>query len=64
MTGTKPGDWIVISGIGGLGHMAAQCAKAMGLTVAAVDVDDAKRDLARRPGATVAVNAKKEGSTA
>ncbi|NJC38820.1 D-arabinose 1-dehydrogenase-like Zn-dependent alcohol dehydrogenase [Xanthomonas arboricola] len=23
MTDTKPGDWIVISGIGGLGHMAA-----------------------------------------
>ncbi|NIJ92501.1 D-arabinose 1-dehydrogenase-like Zn-dependent alcohol dehydrogenase [Xanthomonas campestris] len=44
--------------------MAVQYAKAMELTVAAVDVDDVKLDLARRPGATVAVNAKKEGSTA
>ncbi|MBB3781214.1 D-arabinose 1-dehydrogenase-like Zn-dependent alcohol dehydrogenase [Xanthomonas arboricola] len=29
MTDTKPGDWAVISGIGGLGHMAVQYAKAM-----------------------------------
>jgi D-arabinose 1-dehydrogenase-like Zn-dependent alcohol dehydrogenase len=47
MTDTKPGDWVVISGIGGLGHVAVQYAKAMGLNVAAVDVDDAKLDLAR-----------------
>ncbi|OYX80480.1 MAG: zinc-dependent alcohol dehydrogenase [Brevundimonas sp. 32-68-21] len=58
MTDTKPGDWVVISGIGGLGHVAVQYAKAMGLNVAAVDVDDAKLDLARRLGATVTVNAK------
>ena len=57
MTDTKPGDWVVISGIGGLGHVAVQYAKAMGLNVAAVDVDDAKLDLARRLGATVTVNA-------
>jgi propanol-preferring alcohol dehydrogenase len=48
----------VISGIGGLGHMAVQYAKAMGLNVAAVDVDDAKLDLAKRLGAAVTVNAK------
>ncbi len=59
MTDTKPGNWVVISGIGGLGHMAVQYAKAMGLNVAAVDVDDAKLDLARRLGATVTVNAMK-----
>jgi propanol-preferring alcohol dehydrogenase len=58
VTDTKPGDWVVISGIGGLGHMAVQYAKAMGLNVAAVDVDDSKLDLARRLGATVTVNAK------
>ena len=59
MTDTKPGDWVVISGIGGLGHMAVQYAKAMGLNVAAVDIDDAKLDLAKRLGATVTVNAMK-----
>ncbi|MCC8364629.1 alcohol dehydrogenase AdhP [Lysobacter sp. A6] len=57
MTDTRPGDWVVISGIGGLGHMAVQYAKAMGLDVAAVDVDDDKLELARRLGATVTVNA-------
>src|SRR5262249_56281641 len=53
----KPGNWVVISGVGGLGHMAVQYAKAMGLNVVAVDVDDAKLDLARRLGASVTVNA-------
>jgi alcohol dehydrogenase, propanol-preferring len=58
-TDVKPGDWVVISGIGGLGHMAVQYAKAMGLNVIAVDVDDAKLDLARRLGASLGVNARK-----
>lgn len=57
VTDTKPGNWVVISGIGGLGHMAVQYAKAMGLNVAAVDVDDDKLALARRLGAQVTVNA-------
>lgn len=60
MTDTKPGDWVVISGIGGLGHMAVQYAKAMGLNVAAVDIDDAKLALARRLGAVVTVNSAHE----
>lgn len=59
VTDTKPGDWVVISGIGGLGHLAVQYAKAMGLNVIAVDVDDAKLDLAKKLGATLAVNARK-----
>jgi propanol-preferring alcohol dehydrogenase len=58
VTDTRPGEWVVISGIGGLGHMAVQYAKAMGLNVAAVDVDDDKLALARRLGATVTVNAR------
>ncbi|MDQ8034910.1 alcohol dehydrogenase AdhP [Bordetella genomosp. 1] len=58
VTDTKPGDWVVISGIGGLGHMAVQYARAMGLNVVAVDVDDAKLDFARRLGAAVTVNAR------
>ena len=58
VTDTRPGNWVVISGIGGLGHMAVQYARAMGLNVAAVDVDDAKLELARRLGASVTVNAK------
>ena len=58
MTDTKPGDSVVISGIGGLGHLAVQYAKAMGLNVVAVDIDDAKLDLAKRLGASLTVNAR------
>jgi propanol-preferring alcohol dehydrogenase len=58
VTDTRPGNWVVISGIGGLGHMAVQYAVAMGLNVAAVDIDDAKLALAGRLGAAVTVNAK------
>jgi propanol-preferring alcohol dehydrogenase len=56
MTGARPGEWVAISGIGGLGHMAVQYARAMGLHVAAVDVDERKLELARGLGAAVAVN--------
>ena len=59
VTDTKPGDWVVVSGIGGLGHMAVQYARAMGLNVIAVDVDDAKLDLATKLGASLGVNARK-----
>jgi propanol-preferring alcohol dehydrogenase len=57
MTDTKPGDWVVISGIGGLGHMAVQYAKAMGLHVVAVDIADSKLALAKRLGADLTINA-------
>ncbi len=60
VTDTKPDDWVVISGIGGLGHLAVQYAKAMGLNVIAVDIDDEKLELAKRLGAALAVNAKHE----
>ena len=58
VTDTRPGDWVAISGIGGLGHMAVQYARAMGLNVAAVDVEDDKLELARTLGASVTVNAR------
>ncbi|EKM5066570.1 alcohol dehydrogenase AdhP [Cronobacter turicensis] len=57
MTDTKPGDWVVISGIGGLGHLAIQYANAMGLNVAAVDIDKDKLEFAKRLGAQVVANA-------
>lgn len=57
MTDTKPGDWVVISGIGGLGHLAIQYANAMGLNVAAVDIDNDKLEFAKRLGAQVTANA-------
>jgi propanol-preferring alcohol dehydrogenase len=57
MTEARPGQWVVISGIGGLGHIAVQYAKAMGLRVAAVDIADDKLDLAKKHGAELVVNA-------
>jgi propanol-preferring alcohol dehydrogenase len=57
MTEAKPGQWVVISGIGGLGHIAVQYAKAMGLRVAAVDIADDKLALAKKHGAELVVNA-------
>jgi len=57
-TEAKPGEWLVVSGIGGLGHVAVQYAKAMGLHVAAVDVSESKLALARRLGAELAVDAR------
>lgn len=62
VTDTRPGDWVVISGAGGLGHLAIQYAKAMGLQVCAVDIDEGKLALARTLGADLAVNAKAEGA--
>ncbi len=57
MTEARPAQWVVISGIGGLGHIAVQYARAMGLRVAAVDVSDDKLALAKNHGAEVVVNA-------
>src|SRR5271155_3934550 len=54
----KPGEWIAISGVGGLGHLAIQYAKAMGLLVCAVDIDDGKLAHAKQLGADLAINAK------
>ena len=59
-TETRPGEWVVISGAGGLGHIAIQYAKAMGLHVAAVDVGDDKLALAGKLGADITVNAKSQ----
>jgi alcohol dehydrogenase, propanol-preferring len=57
-TRAKAGEWIVISGAGGLGHLAIQYAKVMGLRVCAVDIDDRKLALAKKMGADFVVNAK------
>ncbi|OAF06119.1 zinc-dependent alcohol dehydrogenase [Bradyrhizobium centrolobii] len=56
-TDARPGEWVAISGVGGLGHVAVQYAKAMGFKVAAVDIAEDKLALARTTGADLAVNA-------
>ncbi len=57
-TKARPGQWVVISGCGGLGHLGIQYAKAMGLKVCAVDIDNTKLAHAKRLGADFIVNAK------
>jgi propanol-preferring alcohol dehydrogenase len=57
-TKARPGEWIAISGIGGLGHLGIQYAKAMGLNVCAVDIDDSKLAHAKKLGADLIFNAK------
>ncbi|WP_269245853.1 alcohol dehydrogenase AdhP [Rhizobium sp. AG207R] len=56
-TEARPGEWVVISGVGGLGHIAIQYAKAMGLKVIALDIAPSKLNLARMAGADFAINA-------
>ncbi|MFC7441775.1 alcohol dehydrogenase AdhP [Laceyella putida] len=58
VTDAKPGDWVAIYGIGGLGHVALQYAKAMGFNVIAVDIQDEKLELAKKLGADLTVNGK------
>ena len=60
VSGAKPGDWVAIYGIGGLGHVALQYAKAMGFNVVAVDIADEKLELAKSLGADETVNGLKE----
>jgi alcohol dehydrogenase, propanol-preferring len=57
-TEAKPGEWVAISGIGGLGHLAIQYAKAMGMHVAAIDVNDKQLALAKELGAEITINAR------
>ena len=63
-TEVKPGEWVVISGIGGLGHMAVQYAKAMGMHVVAVDIFEDKLELARNLGADMVVDAQTDDAAA
>jgi propanol-preferring alcohol dehydrogenase len=60
VAGARSSDLVAVFGIGGLGHLAMQYAQIAGATVVAVDVIDAKLDLAKRLGATYTVNASRE----
>jgi alcohol dehydrogenase, propanol-preferring len=57
----KPDDNVVIVGTGGLGLMAIQLAKAVtGSKIIAMDLDDRKLDVAKKNGADITINSKKE----
>ena len=63
-TEARPGEWVAISGVGGLGHVAIQYAKAMGLKVVALDVAPEKLVLAKVAGADLAVDARSPDAVA
>ncbi|KZN49680.1 alcohol dehydrogenase [Pseudoalteromonas luteoviolacea CPMOR-2] len=52
----KSGQWVAIVGAGGLGHLAIQYAKAMGLNVIAVDSGEHKLSLAKELGADYCID--------
>ncbi len=60
----RPGQWVAIVGVGGLGHLAVQYARAMGFHVVAVDIDTARLQLARQLGAELCVNSAEEDPVA
>ncbi len=56
-TEVRPGEWVAISGVGGLGQAAVQYARAMGMHVAAVDISSQKLEEAKGLGAEITINA-------
>jgi alcohol dehydrogenase len=52
------GQWVAVHGCGGVGLSAVMIAKALNAQVVAIDIDDAKLDLAERLGADASVNAR------
>jgi alcohol dehydrogenase, propanol-preferring len=53
----QSGQRLVVFGVGGLGHLAVQIAKEIGVTVTAVDVSDQKLAHAKSLGASATLNA-------
>nr|WP_318023881.1 zinc-dependent alcohol dehydrogenase [Mycoplasmopsis opalescens] len=58
-TKLKPGEYVAVIGVGGLGQMAIQYAKAMGYRPIGIDLSDDKVELAIKSGAEYAFNSKK-----
>lgn len=54
------GEWVVVFGCGGAGLSAVHIAHALGASVIAVDLDDAKLAMARQLGASAVVHAGRE----
>jgi len=59
----RPGQSVALFGMGGLGHLAVQYARHLGLRVAAVDVSESKLEMARSMGADLALAAENAART-
>jgi alcohol dehydrogenase, propanol-preferring len=64
VSGARSSDLVAVFGIGGLGHLAMQYAKAAGAAVAAVDLTDEKLALAKELGADFTINGRNEDPAA
>ncbi|WP_336508855.1 zinc-dependent alcohol dehydrogenase [Mycoplasma miroungigenitalium] len=60
----RPGDFVAVIGVGGLGQLAIQYAKAMGYRPIGIDLTDEKCELALKSGAEFAFNSKKVDAVA
>jgi propanol-preferring alcohol dehydrogenase len=58
VSGAGPDKTVLISGVGGLGHMALQYARVTGARTIAVDVTEEKLELAKKLGADEVINAR------
>ena len=56
--GVKEGDLVIVNGVGGVGGYAVQVASALGGTVVAIDVSQAKLDALAGNGAALTLNAR------
>ena len=60
-SGIRPGQWLMISGLGGLGNLALQYAKhVFNAKVVAVDVNDNQLAFAKEMGADLLINPVKD----
>jgi propanol-preferring alcohol dehydrogenase len=60
----RPGDLVAIQGVGGLGHLGVQFARAMGFRVVAIERSTDRTDLARQLGAHHYINSEAEDPAA
>jgi propanol-preferring alcohol dehydrogenase len=64
VAGVRPSQLVAVYGVGGLGHMALQYARAFGATVVAVDINEERLETARELGAEHTVNAAEQDAAA
>ena len=65
VSNVRPGQWIAVYGLGGLGNLAVQYAKnVFGAKVIGVDVNDLQLDFALETGADIVINPAKEDAAA
>lgn len=56
-SGIRPGQWLTVFGLGGLGNLALQYAKnVFGAKVIAIDINDGQLDFAKAMGADILIN--------